>query len=79
MNARWAPRHLSADAAVSALSSHTFAARREPEMALHTLRQAVANALAIECQRGEADAAAAALLHYFDGLQSRAFERQRAA
>lgn len=78
-NARWAPRHLSADAAVTALLSHTFTAQRDPEMALYALRQAIASSVAIDIKRGEAEPAAEALLSYFDGLQGHSSENQRAA
>ena len=60
--ARWRPRQLLPGRAVMALLAHTVSVRREPERALTTLRQAVADALVIKGARGEAAETAENLL-----------------
>jgi len=67
-DARWNPRPLSASAAVHRLMNHAYVAERQPEMAMLSIQRALAGAVAIETQRGEADEAAATILRYFDGL-----------
>jgi hypothetical protein len=52
--ARFSPRRLSAGQAVLALLNHTVSARRQPEVALASLNQAVAGARVIQSRRGEA-------------------------
>lgn len=52
--ARFRARAMSTGEAVLALLKNTVSARRQPEMALATLNQAVAGALAIRSRRGEA-------------------------
>jgi hypothetical protein len=77
--ARWTPRRLPASAAALRLMNGTFAAAHEPEMARCTLERALAPAVVIEVERGEAEQAAQALLHYCDGLQTKRSEPSWAA
>lgn len=60
--ARWRPRLLSPGQGVLALLANTIAARRQPEVALATLRQAVSHAQILRGARGEATAMADAIL-----------------
>jgi hypothetical protein len=60
--ARWRPRRLTAGQGVLALLSHTVAARREPAHALAVLQRVAGGAAVIKGARGEAVAAAGALL-----------------
>ena len=53
--AQWQPRPLSAGEAVMALFDNTIVARLRPEFVLTTLPQAVANALALQGERGETE------------------------
>ena len=60
--ARWRPRQLLPGRAVMALLTHTVSVRRDPERALTTLRQVVADAQALKGVRGEASETAENLL-----------------
>jgi hypothetical protein len=52
--AAWSPRPLTAGEALLELLAHTGAARARPEAALDALRRAVAGALRLKGERGEA-------------------------
>ena len=58
----WRPRELSAGAAVLATLEHTIAARERPEQTVRVLNKAIAGAVALEGERGEADQLAGVLL-----------------
>jgi hypothetical protein len=60
--ARWQPRRLSAGSGALAILENTVSARRQPEVALATLRKVVVNAEIWEGVRGEADAMVQSLL-----------------
>ena len=60
--AGWRPRRLSAGQGVLAMLAHTVAARREPERALAVLHGVAARATVLKGARGEAAAAAEAIL-----------------
>jgi hypothetical protein len=57
----WRPRVLSPGRALLALLANTVSVRRQPDFALATLQRAMANTLAIESCRGEADEVPASL------------------
>ena len=58
----WQPRELSAGAAVLATLEHAVAARERPEQTMRVLKKAIAGAVALEGERGEADRLAGVLL-----------------
>lgn len=60
--ARWHPRRTTAGQGLLGLIANTFAVRDRPAQALAATRGAVAGALVLEGERGEADETAAALL-----------------
>jgi hypothetical protein len=60
--ARWRPRRLSPGQGMLALLEHAVAARREPARAMSALREVVLGAPVLRGARGEAPAAARAML-----------------
>lgn len=58
----WQPRHLSPGLGVLELLANTVSARRQPDAAFALLQRAVANAIILKGQRGEASAVAPQLL-----------------
>jgi hypothetical protein len=62
VGAHWLPKQLSPGMAVFEMLRHTACARRYPERALDTLRQAVAKALVLQGPRGEVRETVASLL-----------------
>jgi hypothetical protein len=68
--AEWSPQRRSAGHGALALLSHTVPARKRPEQALAVTGRAAAGALVLEGERGEAPAAAAALLEAADEFAS---------
>jgi hypothetical protein len=60
--ARWRPRRLSSGRGLLALLANTVSARRQPEVALDTLRQVTTQAVVLKGARGEAAEVAASIL-----------------
>lgn len=60
---RWRPRDVSPGQAVLGLLNNAIAAEREPDMVLHTLEKVVTRTINLAGVRGEAEAAADALLN----------------
>jgi hypothetical protein len=60
--AEWAPRKLSSGEAALAVISHTVTAQTRPDEAIRAISRAVANAVALEGERGEATELADELL-----------------
>jgi hypothetical protein len=60
--AAWEPRLLSAGEGALALLAHTVSARRQPAAALGAVREVVVSGIVLEGPRGEASAAAGAIL-----------------
>lgn len=61
--AQWAPRTISSGAAALALFANTLAARERPAAAFSVFSRALAGVVALEGDRGEAEAAAASILN----------------
>ncbi len=64
--ATWRPRPLTLGQGALAMFANTVSARRQPEAALAALQKAVAGASVIKGRRGEAGAAADAILKFMD-------------
>lgn len=62
----WRPRRLSVGHGVLALLANTVSARRQPAVALATLRQVAARATMVKSGRGEADEVAPLLIRYLE-------------
>lgn len=64
--ATWKPRVLTEGEAVLAMFAHTVPARRDPQTVLDVLHRVAVRAAALKGKRGDADAAAAAILARID-------------
>ena len=66
--ARWTPRRMSKAETVMALLGHTVAGTRRPERTMTWLTRAVAEAVGVEGDRGDADTTARLILAQIDAL-----------